>query len=433
MSDLPKHWRWATLGSVATVNPRMSKSDLSDDCEVSFVPMAAVSEESGRMDTSDIRLAGDLKGTSYRQFADGDVLVAKITPSMENGKAAVARHLAGGRGFGSTEFHVLRPSPVVKADFLLYFALQRSFRADAARNMTGTAGQLRVPSDYLRNHPIPLPPLAEQERIVAAIEEYFSHLDAAEASVERARRNGDLVLRSSVHQLFADASWEWTTLGEIAELRGGVTKDGKRHGDPSFVEVPYLRVANVQRGRLDLREVATIRVSAEKAKSLRLESGDVLFNEGGDRDKLGRGWVWEGQVTDCIHQNHVFRARLKTPDFDPRFVSTHGNTWGQRWFEEHGRQTTNLASISLTTLAQFPVPRAPMVRQREIMQHLDRTGDSVTRLTSAMAVARQRAATLRRAVLAAAFSGRLATTVPAQLGTDAVVTILDPPARENVD
>ncbi|MGH8931455.1 MAG: hypothetical protein ACRDZO_12725 [Egibacteraceae bacterium] len=99
---------------------------------------------------------------------------------------------------------------------------------------------------------------------------------------------------AAVHQLFEGHDWPWTTLGEIAELKGGVTKDSKRQHDHSFVEVPYLRVANVQRGCLDLREVATIRVAPEKAKLLRLQYGDVLLNEGGDRDKLGRGWVWQG-------------------------------------------------------------------------------------------------------------------------------------------
>ena len=135
-------------------------------------------------------------------------------------------------------------------------------------------------------------------------------------------------------------------------MKGGVTKDSKREADPGYVEYPYLRVANVQRGFLDLSVVTTIRAHHDKAEKLVLQHGDILFNEGGDRDKLGRGWVWEGQIENCIHQNHVFRARLTNGGFDPYFISMHANTWGQRWFERHGKQTTNLASINLATLSR---------------------------------------------------------------------------------
>ena len=206
-----------------------------------------------------------------------------------------------------------------------------------------------------------VPPLAEQKRIVVAIEEHFSRLDAADATLASAKQKVASVRRSAVARLFDHADWPWTTLGEIAEIKGGVTKDSKRQSDPSYVEVPYLRVANVQRGFLDLSEVSQICVRPAKAAQLALRTGDVLFNEGGDRDKLGRGWVWEGQIDDCIHQNHVFRARLSGGDFDPYFVSVHGNTWGQRWFETHGKHTTNLARwvISGSTAQNRSRSRSP--------------------------------------------------------------------------
>ena len=197
------------------------------------------------------------------------------------------------------------------------------------------------------------------------------------------------------------------TLGEIATVKGGVTKDSKRQNDSSYLEVPYLRVANVQRGYLDLSEVARIRVSPAKATQLALRSGDILFNEGGDRDKLGRGWVWEGQIESCIHQNHVFRARLSTGDFDPYFISLHGNTWGQRWFETHGKQTTNLASLNLTALKSFPVPAPPLAEQREIVAKLQSNRTNEHRLRTEITRAENHLAALRRSILATAFSGKL--------------------------
>ncbi|MFI6241239.1 restriction endonuclease subunit S [Micromonospora sp. NPDC050795] len=167
------------------------------------------------------------------------------------------------------------------------------------------------------------------------------------------------------------ASWTWATLGEIAEVVGGVTKDSKRQADPSYVEVPYLRVANVQRGYLDLSNVSTIRVPEPRAAALRLQHGDVLLNEGGDRDKLGRGWIWEGQIQECIHQNHVFRARVEGGVLAPKLLALFANSFGQGWFQQNGLQSVNLASISLTAIKNFPVPVPPLAEQQRIVAVLE--------------------------------------------------------------
>ena len=259
--------------------------------------------------------------------------------------------------------------------------------------------------------PIPIPPLREQQRIVAVIEEQFSRLDAAEESLRGARLKVQLLRGSAIESVFA-GDWQWTTLGEIAEIAGGVTKDAKRQADPSFVEVPYLRVANVQRGYLDLSEIATIRVPPDKAATLELRPGDVLFNEGGDRDKLGRGWIWSGEIDHCIHQNHVFRARLNAR-FDPKFVSWHGNTFGRRWFDERGRQTTNLASLNLTTLKSFPVPETPLADQQRMVAEVERQLSLTDALANAIDFALMRSAALRRSILERAFSGHLVSQDPA--------------------
>jgi type I restriction enzyme S subunit len=176
-------------------------------------------------------------------------------------------------------------------------------------------------------------------------------------------------------------------LGEIADVVGGVTKDSKLQSRPDLVEVPYLRVANVQRGRIDLTNVATIRVSALKAAQLELRPGDVLLNEGGDRDKLGRGWVWHGQMPGCIHQNHVFRARIRSDVLEPRLLAWYANEVGHRWFELNGKQSVNLASISLSKIRTFPVPIPPTAEQSRIVDfledHLSRLDAAITGLSQA--------------------------------------------------
>ncbi len=342
--------------------------------------------------------SSDYRSQSVELYPE-DVAYARLRPYLN--KVALVDCVA----LGSAELIVLPRSDAMLPRYLQYLLLSPSFCQFALHESTGDRPRLKW--RQMQEHEIPLPPTREQKRIVAAIEEHFSHLDAVHIAVEAAQQKLEAFRRSSFQGLFDRPDWPWTTLGQIAEVKGGITKDSKNQGNPDYVEVPYLRVANVQRGFLDLEDVTTIRVKPEKALSLELKPGDVLFNEGGDRDKLGRGWVWEGQVEGCIHQNHVFRARLTGEAFDPYFVSMHGNTWGQRWFEAHGKQTTNLASLNLTILKSFPVPSPSLSEQREVVGQLRTVMEMGDSLQADLNQAKCHIATLRRSILADAFSGRL--------------------------
>lgn len=160
--------------------------------------------------------------------------------------------------------------------------------------------------------------------------------------------------------------WAYATLDELAEVVGGVTKDSKKQRDTAYPEVPYLRVANVQRERLDLAQVATIRVSPENADRYRLQRGDLLMTEGGDRDKLGRGWIWEEQIPGCIHQNHVFRARVWADAVIPDLLARYINSVARPWLEANAKQSVNLASISISKIKQLPVRVPPVAEQHRI-------------------------------------------------------------------
>ncbi|MEN2421610.1 restriction endonuclease subunit S [Streptomyces rimosus] len=315
-----------------------------------------------------------------------------------------------------------------------------------------TAGIYKVNQTTLGDVEVPLPPLAEQHRIVEALEEQLSRLDAADTSLELATRRidhlrvrtTDFVTAFAVSDGVPTASlphaagtldgnlpkipehWSWMRLGELAEVVGGVTKDKKKQSDPDIPEVPYLRVANVQRGRLVLDSVHEIRVPTAKADQLRLRSGDVLMNEGGDRDKLGRGWVWEGQVENAIHQNHVFRARIRGDLIKPELLSHYANGMG-RWFEANGKQSTNLASISLRKIKSLPVPVPPRGEQDEILQRIKESLAQIDRMAKAVAIARLRAAGLRNGLLRKAFSGGL---VPQDPADERAATLLARVAAE---
>jgi len=150
--------------------------------------------------------------------------------------------------------------------------------------------------------------------------------------------------------------WEVVHLGNFSEISTGVTL-GKSHSGPSTVELPYLRVANVQDGYFDLTEVKLIRIPKSNVERYQLSVGDVLMNEGGDFDKLGRGSVWNGEIEHCLHQNHVFKVRPQSGKLASCYLAAVSSSpYGKSFFVLASKQSTNLASINSTQLKSFPIP-----------------------------------------------------------------------------
>lgn len=206
---------------------------------------------------------------------------------------------------------------------------------------------------------VALPPLAEQQAIAQRLNSINRSLEQSRTQLEAALKMLDAFKHAMLMRALS-GHWDNTrpardvTLGEIASIQTGLTV-GKRYGAANLVSRPYLRVANVQRGWLDLEDIREILVPAVEADKYQLVDGDVLMNEGGDRDKLGRGWVWRGEVSKCLHQNHVFRIRLTDPTFPPEFISLYANEIGRDYFLSEAKQTTNLASISKSKLSGLPI------------------------------------------------------------------------------
>ncbi len=171
-------WESGPIARFAEVNPsRRGQLNLEPTQTVTFVPMAAVDDKTGTIIRPEVREFYEVS-KGYTWFRDEDVIFARITPCMQNGKAALARDLANGNGFGSTEFHVLRPKHNLMGEWLHALVRQRSFREDAAKHLTGTAGQQRVPQTFLEHKAIPVPPVAEQHKIVAQLASLHARVDA---------------------------------------------------------------------------------------------------------------------------------------------------------------------------------------------------------------------------------------------------------------
>ncbi|MDX1908693.1 MAG: restriction endonuclease subunit S [Bacteroidia bacterium] len=164
--------------------------------------------------------------------------------------------------------------------------------------------------------------------------------------------------------------WECVPLSSLSEITSGVTL-GKKYEGIGTVELPYLRVANVQDGYLDLSEIKTIRIPVGQVVKYVLKEGDVLMNEGGDYDKLGRGSVWKGEIESCLHQNHVFKVRLDQDEMLPDFLALYSTSHlGKRFFLLSSKQSTNLASINKTQLKAFPILKPCPKEQHQIISTL---------------------------------------------------------------
>jgi type I restriction enzyme S subunit len=323
-------------------------------------------------------------------FEEGDVLFAKITPCMENGKGALVRELPTRYAFGSTEFHVLRSSKKVNGPFLYYATLNPIFRAYAAENMVGAAGQKRVSSRFLKDTRVPLPPLPEQQRIAAYLDATCAAIDGAVSAKSSQLETLDALRKTTVTRAVTRGiddkakleptgnvwmenvprGWSLVCLKRMSEIQTGLTL-GKAYDGP-LIERPYLRVANVQDGHLDLDDVTLIEVPTTVAARVELRAGDVLMTEGGDLDKLGRGYLWNGQIPNCLHQNHIFAVRCFPHKLRPMFLAyATTSQYGRDYFEATGKRTTNLASTNSTKVGLFPIPLPALTIQDEICHFLD--------------------------------------------------------------
>ena len=384
------------LGEVCTVNPRRREGSLPPDLPVSFVPMAAIDQRWGEItDPEDRPLAEVARG--YSSFQTGDVLFAKITPCMENGKVALAGELTNRIGRGSTEFFVLRPAAAVLGDYLFYYLRQARFRAQAKQYFTGTAGQQRVPKSFMENALIPLPPLDEQRRIVATLNRA--------AKIERLHAQATERLREFVPALFLkmfgdpthnSKGWQTARVGDVCEVQGGLQVTRKRAVHP--LTAPYLRVANVLRDKLVLDEIKSIRLTERELQRVRLLKGDLLIVEGhGNPGEIGRLAVWDGSIATCVHQNHLIRVRPDPAIVLPSFACAYLNSSsGRLHLLRQGKTTSGLNTISASDVKSCPVFVPPIELQRHFAQIVDKAHQLVLRAE----VAATKATTLTSSLMA---------------------------------
>ena len=316
---------------------------------------------------------------------------------------------------------------VANPRFVYWWTRSALYRDQVKVACAGTSSSMQnLDQGSFRSFSVPRMNLSEQERIANFLDDKTARIDALISEKEQLVRSLEEYQYSYSSRLMTrgldervktatnsfpevgnvPAHWTVTPLKFLGEVRSGVAK-GKDLGDKDTVTLPYLRVANVQDGYVDLSTVLDIEVSSSEATRYLLRKGDVLMNEGGDNDKLGRGAVWQGQIEPCIHQNHVFAVRLADPelaDWVSRFTSTHA---ARTYFFLRSKQSTNLASINQSNVRELPIPMPPDAERRAVMAELQRIAKSTTALIEHAVEHITRLREYRSSLISAAVTGQL--------------------------
>jgi len=349
------------------------------------------------------RQLGEVSG-SYTYFAEGDVLLAKITPCFENGKLGIARNLHNGVGFGSSEYIVLRPKPLLDAEFLYYYLLRPKFTEEGARTMTGAVGHKRVAKEFIENYPVPLPSLREQRRIVAILDRALDGIATAKASAEKNLQNASYLFRSHLEHFFLrhcelfDSSSLEALADSDSPITYGVVKPGGE-GDIAFV-----RGGDIAQGRVLMEQLRTIdeTVSRQYRRTL-LRGGELLISLVGQPGQVA---VAPEELKGANIARQVGLIRL-SKQADANYV---------RYFLQSpvgqaalgAKQSGSVQQvINLGELREVMVPIPVLSVQRDAVKSLDAFSASIERLTRVMQSKLAALDDLKKSLLHQAFTGQL--------------------------
>lgn len=352
--DIPDSWKWVQVGSVAILNP---KNDIDDSDDAGFIPMSCVADGYRNQHTFEVKKWGEIK-KGFTHFADYDIGIAKITPCFQNRKSVIFHNLPNGYGAGTTELSIVRVlGDTMCREYLLWFFKTDYFISNGVKSFTGTAGQQRIHKDYLANCVFPLPPLAEQMRIVAKIEELLPLIDRYEEAWTKLeafnkRFPGDMqksLLQMAIQgklveqrpeegtgeelytQIQAEKqaliksgkikkdkplpeitddekpfdipdSWKWVYIGDLFKHNTGKALNGS---DKSGNPYEYITTSNVYWNRFELEKLKTMLFTDAEIEKCTVQKGDLLVLEGGD---CGRAAIWNYDFPMRI-QNHIHRLR----------------------------------------------------------------------------------------------------------------------------
>lgn len=400
-------WQVKTLAEACLIKPPRSEARrrLSENTLISFVPMEDLSIDQKTFLPIQTRPLNEVIG-SYTYFADGDVLLAKITPCFENGKLGIAGNLSNGIGFGSSEYIVFRPDGSVSKDWLYYFLSREAFRTEGAARMSGAVGHKRVSKEFIESYLIPIAPLPEQQRIVGILDEAFDGIATAKANTEKNLQNARALFESHLHTIFTRHCEEWTErpFGEVCNfVRGPFGGSLKKS---IFVAHGYA-IYEQQHAIYDQFDDIRYFVGEDKFREMsrfELLPNDLIMSCSGT---MGRVAI----VPKGIKRGIINQALLKlTP------TAKISNTFLKFWMESEafqdalkaysgGAAIQNVASVKVLKEIKIPIPS--LEEQERVVDSIESVSTKTQRLES---VYQQKLAALdelKKSLLHQAFTGQL--------------------------
>lgn len=420
--DIPESWKWVRVAQIVTLNP---KNDLDNNIDTSFVPMSCVSDGFRNTHTFEVKKWGAIK-KGFTHFANGDIGIAKITPCFQNRKSVVFRDLINGYGAGTTELSIVRViNNTILREYLLWFFKTEYFIANGVKSFTGTAGQQRIHKDYLATSLLPLPPLAEQKRIVAKIEELLPYIDRYEkawnrledlnkrfpvdmqksilqmaiqgklveqrpeegtaeelykqiqAEKQKLIKDGKIKKEKSLSEITEDEipfdipdSWKWVRLSQLfSVLNGDRGKNYPAKSTLSHEGIPFISALNLD-GKSVIEDDNLLRLSEQQYERLgngKLIRDDIVVCIRGSLGKHGRYPFDKGAIASSL----VILRAFTNDDILAEFLMMYLDT--PLFFSEIRRYDNGTAQPNLAakSLEQFLVPLPPLAEQKRIVAKLE--------------------------------------------------------------
>ena len=412
----PEKWARCSLGDIVVLNP---KNDATAEQKAGFVPMAlAPTDYHGTLQYEE-KLWGEIK-KSYTNFADGDVIFAKVTPCFENGKAAIVRDMPSGIGAGSSEFYVLRPlSKEVSPNLLFAIIKTQSFMQQGAENMTGAVGLRRVPRAFVESFPVALPPAAEQKVIADKLDTLLAQVETTKARLERIpqilKRFRQSVLAAAVSGRLTEEwrgtsvvnGWANITLGDIVQS----IEAGKNlkciETPPRENECGIIKISAVTWGTYDEEQSKTLPEKSMFLESRRIKIGDFLISRANTIELLGNPVIVHKVTKNLMLSDKVLRLNMR--DEDKAWVNIFLRSMlGRKEIQD--RSTGNqmsMRNIGQKALLEIPIPKPPYEEQTEIVRRVDQLFAHADRIEQQVNNALARVNNLTQSILAKAFRGEL--------------------------
>lgn len=459
--NIPNSWEWTSLETIAEINPKLP-FEIEDEVDVSFIPMKRVEKETGQVDLSETRKFGDVKG-GYTKFIDNDIIFAKITPCMENGKVAILKNLMNGIGFGSTEFHVVRlREESLSNQFYFYFLLQKWFRSLAMQHFTGTVGHRRVPTDFMKNVFVPVAPSNEQIRIVGKVEKRFSRLDAGVRSLQAAQTQLEQYRQITLKQAYIGKlthKWRQKNRGFPKFDDEEITKERKKLWEKA--ENNKLKKTNGRKGKykppLEVKKIPDLEIPDEWSwqtldkftyyiidyrgktppnsdqgipiiSAANIKNGQIITNNPRYvSQETYEKWTTRGlpQESDLIitteapvgevalypkDQTYLLTRRVlacQTFSVENEYLMNYFKTrTAQNYIMEHSRGTT-VPRILKPNLLGMPFPIPSIVEQEKIVDEINQIFSSIKIIQKDIINSIQNSVSLKSIILKKAFEGRL--------------------------